>query len=162
MRRSAILSFGHINSPTINSEHGLATHFVPSSRMPQLLGELASFDEPTPERINSTIEEFYGERSADEQGNAIVGDVRVAVDTAFGHNSVEKILETLTAYSGSSSEAVATWAKSTLAELNLRSPTSLVVALEAVRRGKQMSLAEVLQMEMGIATAFLVRINRYF
>ncbi|KLO19153.1 3-hydroxyisobutyryl-coenzyme A hydrolase [Schizopora paradoxa] len=136
-------------------EHGLATHFVPSSRVPQLLGELASFDEPTPERINSTIEEFYGERSADEQGNAIVGDIRVAVDTAFGRSSVEKILESLTELSGSSSEAVATWAKATLAELNLRSPTSLVVALEAVRRGKQMSLGEVLQMEMGIATAFL-------
>jgi len=136
-------------------EHGLATHFVPSSRIPQLLGQLESFDDPTPERINSTIEEFYGERSVDEQTNTIVGDVRVAVDTAFGHNSVEKILESLTEFLGSSSEAVASWAKSTLTELNLRSPTSLVVALEAIHRGKQMSLAEVLQMEMGIATAFL-------
>lgn len=49
------------------------------------------------------------------------------------------------------------WAATTLDQINLRSPTSLKVTLEAIRRGKNMSLGEVLQMEMELATAFIVR-----
>lgn len=140
------------------SENGLATHYVPSRRLPQLLAQLTAMEDPTMDRINSAIEELYDDPSNDEVTNAIVGDVRVAVDTAFAHNSVEEIFESLQSM-GTENGSVGDWARQTLAVMEMRSPTSLKVALAAIRKGKQLTLAESLRMELGIATAFLVRVT---
>jgi 3-hydroxyisobutyryl-CoA hydrolase len=78
------------------------------------------------------------------------------LDAAFAPSSVEKIFDHLEKFKKSDDAAVAEWAEQTLANLNLRSPTSLKVALEAVRKGKKQSLKETIQMELGIATAFCV------
>lgn len=137
------------------SEHGLATHFVPSRRIPQLLDQLSSIETPTYDLINTTIEEHFAERESDEPHDAITGDKRVALDLAFGNNRVEEIIKSLDKMSEEEGE-IAEWAKTTLSELHLRSPTSLKVALEAIRRGKDMTLRAVLQMELDIATAFCV------
>lgn len=141
----------------IISELGLATHYVPSRRIPQLIDQLASIDEPSYDLVNSAIEELYDE-PLNGSSNLLTGTTRVALDTAFGHNSVENIIKALEVYAASSSlDGVSTWAQQTLKDLHLRSPTSLRIALEAVRRGKIMTLGEVLRMELGIATALLVR-----
>ena len=125
--------------------------------MPQLLDQLASMENPTYDLVNNAIEELYDE-PLDGSPNNFTGSTRVALDTAFSQNSVEKIITSLEQFAASSSgDGVTTWAEQTLKDLNLRSPTSLRIALEAVRRGKIMNLAEVLRMELGIATALLVR-----
>ncbi|KAL5490032.1 EHD3 [Sanghuangporus weigelae] len=143
-------------------ELGLATHFVPSRRVPQLLSLLGSMDEPTLPMINKAIEDHFGESLAEEARNPLIGDVRVALDTAFGHKTVEEILAALEKLGNSASADVGKWAKNTLASLKLRSPISLKVALEAIRRGKRLSLADALRMELGIATAFLTGASRDF
>ena len=151
-------------TPILNclpSEHGLATHFVPSVNLPKLLDRLTSLDSPSYAQINEAIEEHYSEPLPEEKSNSITGDRRVALDAAFGHNSVEEILEHLKQFTESPSKEVGDWAKASLAALDLRSPTSLRVALEAVRRGRRMTLEEVFQMELGIATAFLVRLTSF-
>lgn len=51
------------------------------------------------------------------------------------------------------------WAEETLSVMNMRSPTSLKVALEAIRKGKQLSLLEALNMELKIATAYCVSLK---
>jgi 3-hydroxyisobutyryl-CoA hydrolase len=113
-------------------------------------------DEPTYDLINNAIEELY-EQPVDGSPNNLTGPTRVALDTAFGHKSVEEIINALEQLAASTpGDAVGTWAQQTLKELHLRSPTSLRIALEAVRRGKQMKLADALRMELGIATALLV------
>lgn len=139
------------------SELLLATHFVPSRRVPQLLSLLGSMDKPTPLMINAALEEHHGEPLVEEARNPLVGEVRDALDTAFGHNTVEEIVASLEELEKSGSAKVGEWAKKTLASLHLRSPTSLKVTLQAIRRGKRLSLADALRMEMRIATAFLVR-----
>jgi 3-hydroxyisobutyryl-CoA hydrolase len=48
------------------------------------------------------------------------------------------------------------WAVATLDDIHMRSPTSVKVALDTIRRAKNMTLGEVLQMEMNLATAFIV------
>ncbi|KAI5119940.1 hypothetical protein M0805_002129 [Coniferiporia weirii] len=136
-------------------EHGLATHFVPSRRIPQLLGLLSSMEDPTLSSINAAIEEHYGESLGEEKSTAIVGELRVAVDTAFGHSSVDGIINSLQEMTKSGPTVVADWAKNTISILEHRSPTSLKVALEAVRRGRELTLANALRMEMGIASAFI-------
>lgn len=140
----------------VGSELGLATHYVPSRTIPSLMNRLAEYENPSLIQINGTIEELHSERQPDEPSGKLMGAVRNALDSAFRHNSVEKILESLATLSSSPDTRVSGWAKQTLETLHMRSPTSLKVALAAIRRGGNMSLRDALQMEMGIATAYCV------
>ncbi|KAI0957747.1 hypothetical protein AcW1_006038 [Taiwanofungus camphoratus] len=136
-------------------EHGFATHFVPARRIPGLLERLASLTNPTYQQIDGMIEEHRSERQPDEHSTIFVGARRVALDSAFRHDTVNEIVTELKAMSeGHEHDDVRQWAKETLNILALRSPTSLKVALAAIRRGKKLSLLEALQMELNIATAF--------
>ena len=141
----------------LRSMHGLATHYIPQRRIPALLEALASLENPTLEMINSTIEQFYYEPETSEPPVTLTGPVRVALDSAFSHKSVEGVFESLESYKQSPDEQVKTWAISTLEALNLRSPTSLRVALFALRKNKQGGLIDALETELGIATALCVR-----
>lgn len=138
------------------SEHGIATHYITSRSVPSLLSHLAEFDNPSFSQIHRTIEELHAERQAHEPSNQLTGLVRQALDTAFGHNTVEEIMQSLEILEDALDTRVQAWAKRTLKTLHMRSPTSLKVALSALRRGKQMTLLEALQMEIRIASAFCV------
>ncbi|KAI0345300.1 3-hydroxyisobutyryl-coenzyme A hydrolase [Trametopsis cervina] len=136
-------------------ELGFATHFIPSRRIPALLERLASLDRPMNDIIDATIEEASQEREVHEPPCSITGAKRIALDKAFGHNNVEAIFEELRIISEEhTDESIRSWAAGTIKAMELRSPTSLKVALEALRRGKSMPLQNALQMELNIATAF--------
>lgn len=134
-------------------DFGLATHYVPQRRLPALLAALSSLADSSPDAINRTIEEHSAEISAEDQPSPYAGERRAAIDACFSQNNVEGIITDLQNVA-SSGGSQAQWATDTVAAMEARSPTSLRVALEAVRRGKHMQLPEALQMEMGIATAF--------
>ncbi|CAE6389374.1 unnamed protein product [Rhizoctonia solani] len=134
-------------------EFGLATHFVPQRRLPTLLAALSSLADSSPEAINRTIEEHSAEISPEDPPAAFGGERRKVLDACFSHNTVDSIIRGLQDVV-SSSGSQAQWAQETLDAILARSPTSLRVALQAVRRGKHLELADALQMEMGIATAF--------
>ena len=121
---------------------------------------MKALEMPSMEIIDRTLEELATERDQDEPVSPLVGDIRVALDSAFRHASVEMILQDLEELSKRRDAAVSRWAMQTLETLRMRSPTSLKVALEAIRRGKSMSLLETLQMELGIATAYCVSVPR--
>lgn len=122
-----------------------------------MLERIAGMDNPTYGQLDSLIEEHRAERLPEEPTSSLVGDLRIALDSAFRHDSVEVIVQDLKLLAAESDkEDIRQWAKGTLNTLALRSPTSLKVALMAVRRGKSMTLLEALQMEMNIATAFCV------
>jgi len=109
------------------------------------------------EMINNTIEQSYREPEASEPPVPLTGSIRAALDSAFSQKSVEKIFRSLEEYGRSPDEQVKAWATSTLEALNLRSPTSLRVALFALRKGKDGGLLDALRTELGIATALCVR-----
>ena len=122
-----------------------------------LLDQLAELPNPHASEIDRTIEDFVAEREPTEPPLPFTGAIRMAVDSAFRHNEVELIVKDLEVVSQTSTiESVKQWATNTLAMLHLRSPTSLKVALKAIRRGKNMTLLEALNMELKIATAFCV------
>ncbi|KAH7889521.1 3-hydroxyisobutyryl-coenzyme A hydrolase [Phlebopus sp. FC_14] len=135
-------------------EHGLATHYVSSGSVPSLSSHIAEFEAPSFTQINRTIEELHAERQSDEPPRKLAGNIRQALDFAFRHDSVEEIFGSLKALSSCPDTHVNGWAEQTLKTLLDRSPTSLKVALSAIRRGKNMTLLEALQMELGIATAY--------
>ncbi|KDR81742.1 hypothetical protein GALMADRAFT_135147 [Galerina marginata CBS 339.88] len=135
-------------------EHGFATHFIPSKRIPILLDRLAELDQPHASLVDRTIEDLSAEREPSEPPAPLTGAKRVALDYAFRHNTVEEIVKDLEIFAQSEDMEVAKWAANTLTMLHLRSPTSLKVALEAIRRGSKLSLLQALDMELKIATAF--------
>lgn len=137
------------------SDFGLATHYVPQRRLQALLAALSSLADSSPDAINRTIEEHSAEISPEDQPSLYEGERRAAIDACFSHNSVDGIIKELRDLASSESSQ-AQWAKETVAAMEARSPTSLRVALEALRRGKHMELADALQMEMRIANAFCV------
>ncbi|KDN37062.1 hypothetical protein RSAG8_10415, partial [Rhizoctonia solani AG-8 WAC10335] len=134
-------------------EFGLATHFVPQRRLPTLLAALSSLADSSPEAINRTIEEHSAEISPEDPPAVFGGERRKVLDACFSHNSVDSIIKDLRDVAASAGSQ-AQWALKTLDAMLERSPTSLRVALQAVRRGKYLELADALQMEMGIAAAF--------
>jgi 3-hydroxyisobutyryl-CoA hydrolase len=83
--------------------------------------------------IDSLIEDHYYEPMPDEKPNHITNGIRVAVDAAFGHDSVDAIFAALKNMVESEADAVKDWAKITLAALEFRSPTSLKVVLNIPR-----------------------------
>ncbi|KAG6854712.1 hypothetical protein C0991_002425 [Blastosporella zonata] len=133
---------------------GFATHYIPSRRVPILLDRLSSLEDAHVSVINNAIEEFSAERSPEEKSYSLSGEVREALDHAFRHVEVEKIFEDLKIFADHTSSAVSQWATETLEALHLRSPTSLKVALKAIRKGRHMTLLDTLQMELKIAAAF--------
>ncbi|KAF8077771.1 3-hydroxyisobutyryl-CoA hydrolase [Lyophyllum atratum] len=147
-----------LTGDTIRGRHvfelGFATHYVPSRRIPILLDRLSALENAHPSVINSTVEEFTAERLPEEPPLALVGETRDALDYAFRHNKVEKIVQDLNKLAEHTSPAVSQWAIQTLKTLHLRSPTSLKVALKAIRQGEKMTLLQALDMELKIATAY--------
>lgn len=127
-----------------------------SAKIPKLLEGLSALENPQPFHINSIIEEFSTEREPDEPPTPLTGNVRSAMDLTFRHNEVEKIIADLEEVKRSEDVSVAGWATDALEHLHRMSPTSLKVALKAIRRGKTMNLREALEMELRIATAYCV------
>lgn len=141
----------------VPSEHGLATHYIPSARVPMLLGNLAALEKPTYAQVNEVIEDLYYERQPTDPVAPLSSAVRLALDSAFSQETVEGIISTLWTFTKDDAGAdVVQWAKNTLAILEERSPTSLKLTLTSIRKGKLLDLLECLKMELGISAAFCV------
>lgn len=106
--------------------------------------------------INDALEEFHSERLSDEPRSTVAGSRRKAVDMAFSGSSVEDIMGALSELANQHDHPESGWAKETLETLEQRSPTSLLVAFEALHEGKQQTLGQALSTELGIATAYCV------
>lgn len=145
---------------TYLSEHGLATHYIPSARVPFLLEGLAGLERPTYAQVNETIEHLHYDREPSEAVTPLSGEVRAALDSAFSQETVQGIISALQTYATGSTAEVVQWAKDTLSMLEERSPTSLEVSLAAIRKGKKLDLHESFKMELGIAAAYCVCTRR--
>jgi len=140
---------------------GIATHYVASSSIPKLLERLATLELPVSKvdgidpfnMVDAAITEFSASDWDGQQGTDLIGDKRKAIDAAFGKSTVEEIVKALEEIKEEGGE-LAEWTEKTLGELALRSPTALKVALHAQTLGSQITLAEALQVELRIATAF--------
>lgn len=124
-----------------------ATHFVPSDKLPALRAELLALDlkGDAAGRISVLLSEH-----ATSGGDAPLAERREVIDKAFAHDRIEDILAALQADGGD-------FGKETTALLEHRSPTSLKVTLEMVRRGARCtSLAEDLEMEFTMVQSFLI------
>jgi len=76
-----------------------------------------------------------------------LGLLRPAIDTHFGQSSVQAVLASLDT---EARPEFAEWAARTAKLMRTRSPTMLSVALRQLQRGRTMSLADCLRMELGM------------
>ncbi|TIA83548.1 hypothetical protein E3P92_00742 [Wallemia ichthyophaga] len=135
---------------------GLSTHHVSPSLFPALLARLSDLPTPvTAAAVSGAVEE-YTTHPLPRLSEEWRGAHRRAIDDAFGQASVEDIVQVLQHQAEGGNKGVSVWATSTLHTLRQRPPTSLRVALEAVRRGMKMhSVAQALHQEHTFADGFL-------
>ncbi|KAF5373676.1 hypothetical protein D9758_000876 [Tetrapyrgos nigripes] len=137
------------------SEHGIATHYIPAKRIPMLLESVSAVENPTFDQVNQLIEENVSEPEHPGRFESdFVGVKRFFLDYAFRHDKVEDIYGALEEIKKSTEGDISEWASKTISHLNMRSPTSLKVALRAIRAGRSMNLLEALKMEFNIAAAY--------
>jgi enoyl-CoA hydratase len=119
---------------------GIATHFVPQERVPELRTALTG-----------TVWQAGGERAqveallasfAGDPGAPPIAARRAMIDRCFAGDTVEAILDAL---AGETEDAA--WAEETRAILLTKSPTSLRITLRQLILGQEFDLAEALKLE---------------
>ncbi|XP_043507938.1 3-hydroxyisobutyryl-CoA hydrolase, mitochondrial isoform X2 [Frieseomelitta varia] len=121
---------------------GVATHFVPSEKLPNLKQDLLMTEQ-------SDVAEILNKyQSVTWNEEFCLAPYMNKINTYFSSLSVEETIESL---KKDNSE----WAKKTLKMLLKASPTSLKVTMFAIQKGSILNLADCLKMEYRLACAAL-------
>ena len=133
---------------------GFATHFVPSSDMPELVEALAALSwdprKSAQDHVTRTIEDFF----APAPGDSEIAPHRAMIDHAFAFDRVEDIVNELQRVSSE-------WTAETLKAMYAMSPSSLKIALKQIRLGANMPFAQVMTMEYRLSQALARRPDFY-
>ncbi|KAL9577376.1 MAG: hypothetical protein Q9212_006402 [Teloschistes hypoglaucus] len=143
---------------------GTATHYIDSSVLPNLTSRLAElvFKDYDNLRtrlliIDRTIDEYNTGLPHDEPQH-LAGNLRLAIDHCFKHDTVEAIISALEKERdgpASTPQEVKNWAAETLSKLSEKSPTSLKVTLRQMRLGLKWDTRETFRREYHIAAKFM-------
>jgi len=110
---------------------GLGDHFVPSSELPALA-----------KALESSTAEAAVERFAQASPESALAAQREWIDAAYAHEDAEEIVRSLRALGDEAAAAADT--------IEAKSPTSVKVALESLRRVRGLSLEEALDQEFRV------------
>jgi enoyl-CoA hydratase len=124
---------------------GIATHRVPSARFPELIEGLSGTVS-----VDAVLAAF-AEPAGQGEKEAPVMARRAAIDRLFAGSSVEDILAALDNEAASGS-GDAEWAGKSAATMRTKSPLSLKIALEQVRRGKDWDFETCMRAEFRIVS----------
>lgn len=127
---------------------GIATHYIPSSRLAALEDKLIDLETSEHEIIQKVLEKFVEKKPVSKIG--FQKEIRETIDRCFKYDTVEEIVAAL------DREKPTAWTRETKQRLLSVSPTSLKVTLKSLRKGKTMSLVECLKMEFDLIQKFLV------
>ena len=124
---------------------GIADAYVESSDLPALETALigANWSDDAEAVARSVIDGF-----STDPGEAPLRAQQAQIDRTFGAASVEAIVTALQAEEGE-------WAQETVKTLLSRSPTSMKVALEQLRRGRELDFDAAMVMEYRMSQAFM-------
>ncbi|XP_034178965.2 3-hydroxyisobutyryl-CoA hydrolase isoform X2 [Osmia lignaria lignaria] len=121
---------------------GIATHFVPSEKLPDLKQDLLTTEQSD---VNDILTKYQPTKLDQEFS---LTPYMNQIDKCFSAPSIEEIIERL-------KQDNSEWAVKTLQMLFKASPTSLKVALNAIQKGATLSLADCLKMEFRLVCAAL-------
>lgn len=128
---------------------GLATHFVPSDKLPELEKCLLNLEAGNENPIRSAIEEFSIGVQIDEES---VLNKQSLIDECFSKDSVEEIIKS---FDTEASKEGNNWIHVVLKRLNESSPTGLKITLRSIREGRKQTLAECLKKEFRLTMNIL-------
>jgi enoyl-CoA hydratase/carnithine racemase len=127
---------------------GLADAYLPRAGVEALDLELNALVWPDPRSADrAAIAALIQKLAGRDLPAAPLAQFRPAIDEHFAASSIPTLLSSLEA---ESRPQFLEWARSTLDLINTRSPTMLAVTLEQLKRGKSMTLAQCLRMELGM------------
>ncbi|KAL4361323.1 hypothetical protein GQ457_04G024280 [Hibiscus cannabinus] len=128
---------------------GLATHFVPLERLPELEKRLISLNAGDENAIKATIEEFSLHVQLDEDS---VLNKKHMIDECFSKDTVADIIKSLETEASKEGNG---WIGPILKGLKRSSPTGLKVTLKSIREGRMQTLAECLKKEFRLTMNIL-------
>ncbi|XP_065864864.1 3-hydroxyisobutyryl-CoA hydrolase 1-like [Euphorbia lathyris] len=120
---------------------GLATHFVPSVKLPLLEEALQKVDSSNSATISNVINEYSQQPNLKDQSAYHRLDV---IDKCFSQRSVEHILSALEKERKKKDDA---WVATTIQSLKKASPTSLKISLRSIREGRLQGVGQCLVRE---------------
>ncbi|TXG54538.1 hypothetical protein EZV62_019794 [Acer yangbiense] len=128
---------------------GLATHFVPSEKLPEVEKRLISLNTGDENSVKSSIEEFSEEVQID--GESVLNKQSI-IDECFSKDTVTDIIKSFEAEAGKEGNG---WIGPVLKGLKRSSPTGLKITLRSVREGRKQTLAECLKKEFRLTINIL-------
>ena len=136
---------------------GLADVLVPDAALPALLASLQATRFQSAAEITAHLHaqtralNAAGESDADANVKAAgtLQQHREAIDRHFSQPDMATLIASLDL----AAQADDTWASQTAAELRTRSPLSMAVSLELIRRARSLSMAEVLRTDLDLVAA---------
>ncbi|XP_059452356.1 3-hydroxyisobutyryl-CoA hydrolase-like protein 5 [Corylus avellana] len=128
---------------------GLATHFVPSEKLPELEKRLISLNSGNKNAVKSAIEEFSVEVQLDEDS---VLNKKSIIDECFSKDTVEEIIKSFEAEASKEGNG---WIGAVLKGLKRSSPAGLTITLRSIREGRKQTLAESLKKEFRLTINIL-------
>ncbi|KAL5791697.1 hypothetical protein ACOSP7_000291 [Xanthoceras sorbifolium] len=128
---------------------GLATHFVPSEKLPELEKRLISLNTGDETSVKSAIEEYSEEVQID--GESVLNKQSI-IDECFSKDTVADIIKSFEAEAGKEGNG---WIGPVLKGLKRSSPTGLKITLRSVREGRKQALAECLKKEFRLTINIL-------
>ncbi len=130
---------------------GVATHVTPAARLAALKAALVALpDLHDPAAVAALLDSFH-----EDPGTAPLAGHLADIDRHFAHDRVEDVLDSLASDDGQ-------WARATHEELLGKSPTSLKLTAEQLRRGAALDLDEDLKMEFRIVNRIMTRGHDFF
>ncbi|KAJ9685969.1 hypothetical protein PVL29_015045 [Vitis rotundifolia] len=128
---------------------GLATHYVPSEKMPELEKRLMCLNSGDRNAVKSAIEEFSLDVKVDEES---VLNKQSTINECFSKDSVEEIIKSFETEASKEGNA---WIGPMLKSLKRSSPTGLKITLRSIREGRNQTLTESLKKEFRLTMNIL-------
>lgn len=136
---------------------GFATHFVPSTLLTSLLHDFKNSTDSLalPFVVDSILRKYAVNPFANSDvpvSDSLLHSKRAVIEYCFGGQSVEDIFSRLEERATSDP-----WAQTTLEDLKTKSPSSLKITFESIRRARFMNIDECLRMDFRVSVHILTR-----
>ena len=128
---------------------GGADYYLPAERWDKLVQSIKE-SEWTMEQVHTQLTDLLS-RYSDDKPESPLKAVQEKIDNHFSFDTMEQIMSSLQQAGEKGDE----WAAKTAQTLAAKSPTALKVALQQIRRGQKMLLADCFKMEMNMGMQFM-------
>ncbi|GAQ87660.1 Hydroxyisobutyryl-CoA Hydrolase [Klebsormidium nitens] len=138
---------------------GLATHWMPSERLPLLIERLGALRDFSRDGIESVLYEITERPTVDQADpNVSILARRKVIDECFANYSVEHIIGALRK---AAREPGNKWVEDILASMQKASPTSLKITHRSIERGRSLTLSKALKTEFRLTYRCLEKPDFY-